>query len=640
MFKGFPPKKLLLDAVKYAVRWVLFFYLLMVLCPVRYWPFNLNDWDNTWVFALNYGAQHHLVFGRDIDWTSGPLAYLAAPMDIGNNLAAGLLFQAALWIVLCAILWDVFFNRRAPLKNLAFFSLFVGLSAPQYHHLPNPLGPGGLLLVGGLILLVQFHLRGGMSRYLTALVMLGIFPLMQFVGVMLVTAVLGGFVIARALQGGSGAGRDMALAAIVPTFVSGMGYWISIGSWSAFATYIRSSLELATGYNVAMALPGGGRELQAVFGAAGLLALAILLLRRLDRPTGIFLSLLFAGPLVINVKHATVRQDLHIMYVFGFVAVALGLVALSATLDGRSTISLSAIAVALLLIVSHVYLTGLGQKAAMVRVTGIAGPLLAWHAVDFHTLRQELNARSQRTYTAENRLEPEIKAIVQHEPVASLSMGYNNAVVDDLNLVLYPVLQRYSAYTPYLDKLNADWVRDQGPRFLLFDGSTIDGRHPWMETPAMWVEVYRWYDTRALGKYNLLLERRAVPRFRRFEILAHERLRFGEQLPIPSSLQPIFWTMHCSLTGMGKLRGLLYRFDEVTMSVENGAGRVDLFRVFPWLLDVPSMGNTLPSDLAQFAAVFGRQPVDGFSVDKIAVGRPAMSAYAPECEAELLRPVL
>ena len=119
----------------------------------------------------------------------------------------------------------------------------------------------------------------------------------------------------------------------------------------------------------------------------------------------------------------------------------------------------------------------------------------------------------------------------------------------------------------------------------------------------MWVEVYRWYDTRALGKYNLLLERRAVPRFRRFETLAHDRLRFGEQLPIPSSLQPIFWTMHCSLTGMGKLRGLLYRFDEVTMRVQNGTGRVDLFRVFPWLLDVPSMGNTLPSDLAQFAAV-------------------------------------
>src|SRR5882724_10659884 len=253
MVKGFPPKKPL-DAANYTARSVLFVYLLMVLCPIRYWPFNLNDWDNTWVFALNYGAEHHLVFGRDIDWTSGPLAYLAAPMDIGNNLAAGLLFQAALWILLCAILWDVFFRGSAALKNLAFFSLFVGLSGPQYHHLPNPLGPGGLLFVGGLILLVQFHLRGGIGRCLTALVMLGVFPLIQFVGVMLVAGVLGGFVIARALQGGPGARRDIALAAIVPTLVSGMGYWLSIGSWSAFATYLRSSLELATGYNVAMAL--------------------------------------------------------------------------------------------------------------------------------------------------------------------------------------------------------------------------------------------------------------------------------------------------------------------------------------------------------------------------------------------------
>ena len=181
-------------------------------------------------------------------------------------------------------------------------------------------------------------------------------------------------------------------------------------------------------------------------------------------------------------------------------------------------------------------------------------------------------------------------AIVQHGTIASLSMGYNNAVVDELNLALYPVLQRYSAFTPYLDKLNADWVRDKGPRFRFLDGSAIDGRHPWTETPAMWVEVYRWYDTRAMGEYNLLLERRAVPRFTRFETLAHERLRFGEQLRIPLSLQPIFWTMHCSMTSMGKLRGLLYRFDEVTMSVKSRAGRVDMFRVFPSLLVSPTMG--------------------------------------------------
>jgi len=639
MFKAFPPKKLL-DAVKYATRWVLFVYLLMVLCPIRYWPFNLNAVDSTWVFALNYGATHHLVFGRDIDWTSGPLAYLAAPMDIGNNLAAGSLFQAAVWISLCAVLWDVFFRGCVPLKNLGLFSLFVGLSGPQYHHLPDALAAGSVLFVGGLILLVQFHQRGGMSRYLTALVMLGIVPLIQFVGVMLVGGLLTGFVIARALHGGSGARRDIVLAAIVPAFVSGTGYWLSIGSLSAFATYVRSSLELSSGYNLAMALPGSSRELRAVFVTVGLLVLAIILLAKLDRRTALFLSLLFAVPLLINVKHALVRQDSHIVYIFGFVALAIGLVALAAALDRWQAIGLTAIAAALLLLVYQVYVAELGQRAAILGVAGINAPLLARRTVHFAKLRGELNAKSQQTYSSENTLEPEIKAIVQHDPVASLSIRYNDAVVDDLNLVLYPVLQRYSAYTPYLDRLNADWIRDKGPRFLVFDGITIDGRHPWMETPAMWVEVYRWYSTRMLGKYHLLLERRAVPRFTRFETLTHERLRFGEELRLPSSPQPVFWTMHCSLTSSGKLRGLLYRFDEVTMSVENGTGRVDLFRVFPSVLGAPSMGNFLPSDLAQFAAVFGLQPVQGFSVDKIALGGPATSDYSHECEAELLHPVL
>src|SRR5258708_31220467 len=102
MFKDFPPKNLF-DAVKYAARWLLFVYLLMVLCPIRYWPFNLSEVDSTWVFALNYGATHHLVFGRDIDWTSGPLAYLAAPMDIGNHLVCRLLLEKKKSMFLSAV---------------------------------------------------------------------------------------------------------------------------------------------------------------------------------------------------------------------------------------------------------------------------------------------------------------------------------------------------------------------------------------------------------------------------------------------------------------------------------------------------------------------------------------------------------
>src|SRR5258708_38749128 len=95
------------DGTGKMVRTLLLVFVGMILCPVQYWELLPDDVDNTWVFALNYAAAHHLVPGRDFVWTSGPLAYLAAPMDIGNNLANGLIFQAVLWAVLLAVLWDV-----------------------------------------------------------------------------------------------------------------------------------------------------------------------------------------------------------------------------------------------------------------------------------------------------------------------------------------------------------------------------------------------------------------------------------------------------------------------------------------------------------------------------------------------------
>src|ERR1019366_10034160 len=182
------------DRAKSVLRGALFVYLGLVFCPIPYFAIAERSVsvDETWLFVLNYVAAHHLALGRDIVWTSGPLGYLSAPMDIGNNLAQGLAFQAALWILLLAILWDLYFCGRFPLLNLAFFSICLGLSGFRY--LYYWLGAGDLLFVGALILLVHFRLRGGSGRYVTALVMLGLVPLITFVGVMLAATVVAGLI--------------------------------------------------------------------------------------------------------------------------------------------------------------------------------------------------------------------------------------------------------------------------------------------------------------------------------------------------------------------------------------------------------------------------------------------------------------
>src|SRR5262249_20708876 len=113
------PHFLVSARAKLAWRWAIFLYLVLALCPIRYETPTDKTLDNSWFFALNYAAAHHLVMGRNIVWTWGPLYYLLSPFDIETNLAQGLVFQGALWVLLIVVLWDLFFRGVFPLRNLA-----------------------------------------------------------------------------------------------------------------------------------------------------------------------------------------------------------------------------------------------------------------------------------------------------------------------------------------------------------------------------------------------------------------------------------------------------------------------------------------------------------------------------------------
>lgn len=652
MFNRFFSQMLTSHRTQRAIRAVLFVYLGLILCPIQYFALNGNEADNTWILGLNYAAAHHLVPGRDIVWPTGPLAYLAAPMDVGHNLVPALAFQAALWGMLLAILWDLFFRGNFALRNLAFFTIFIGLSGSLYHHPPNPLGAADLLLVGALILLVHFQIRGGVIRYVTAMLMLGLIPLFKFVGVMLAAGVVVGLASDQLIYKGQHARREIALACLLPAAVTGAGFWFALHSFHTLVLYVRGSRELSRGYSLAMSLWGRWIEFPAEAEGLILLVIALGVLAARDRRRATFISLLLAVPLLVNIKHALVRQDVHIVYALCFVAVGIGLIALATALDGqRSVLVLTAVALVFATLWQD-YVAAKRLSVAIPAITGVDVPMRIWHIIPFSHLKRKLYEDAQRNLSSDElRVEPEIKAIIQREPVASLSVSYSGAYEDGLNLVLYPVVQRYSAYTPYLDQLNADWIREKGPRFLIFNPSlnffadrqvstlSIDGRDPWTETPAMWLEVYRWYNTRMLGTHTLLLERRPNPRFDNLESVSHMRLRFGDELLIPASPQPIFWTMKCSLTTTGKLRATLFRVLDVTMTINEGQGR-GVFRVLPEVLGSPSLGNYLPSDLSEFAEVFSTTIRRySFSVKKLSFGGPGNSAYAPVCEVEFLRPV-
>jgi hypothetical protein len=615
------------------VRLALYLYVVLVACPVRHWPLETGI-DETWRFALNYAPAHGLVVGTDTVFTSGPLGYLMFPQDVGANLVRALLAQAALWLLLAAVFADIFFRGGFPLRNLALFSFCFGLSGPLFWF--DYLGTENLMLAAALMLIVMFHWRGSLARYVTALVLVGLLPLLKLTSGMIGIAALAGFLVDRAIERRWKALPEVALTALIPPAVTALVCLFVFPSAPAFRSYLRGSAELIGGFSAAMSYPGSPIELVSALEAAVVLAILLGLQAGTLPQAARFYALLIAIPLFVSFKHGFIRQDNHIVNFFCFVALALALVSLTVNLQSRNARRVASLVI-LFFVIWQDNVGRYSEMSAVNQATGRDSLWMLWGALRFNRLRQR-QASAISDFPEHSRIEPALIDAIGDSPIASMSFNFTNLAAARLRLALYPVVQRYSAYTPYLDGLNADWIREKRPRFLLFDGEPFDERDPWAETPAMWLEVYRWYNTRLLGPRNLLLERRAEPRFTGLETIARYRIAFPGELRLPVSRDPVFWTMKCDYSVKGRLQKLLFRIPSVFISVHETSGITRTARVIPAVLASPVLGNYLPGALSQFAALFQPGVDPGYSVDRILFQGPGTSSYTSTCEVETLRP--
>jgi hypothetical protein len=616
-----------------------------IACPVRYWAIA-SDFDNSWMFGLNYAAANGLAFGRDHLFNTGPLGHLVFAQDVGDNLVHALVFQVIIWAVLIGVLWDLYFRVGVKLPNLGLFTIFLGLSAPLFW--VTRIGIDNLLLAAALIYLVVYRWRGGIPRLVLSLVMIGIMPLIKFTSGMIAAAALAGFLVDRAVCLGWKVWREVVLVVAVPVAVVGIGLYATIPSFAALATFIRGSLEVTTGYSAAMSLPGPRLELLVAVEAVILVIALLLIQARGSRIPSLFWVLLLAIPVAISFKHGFVRQDQHVINFFCFCSLALALISLPSSLHKGYLPAVAAVLLPFLIIWQDCVGNRLGPRSSVAMLTGIRGLRWAWKARNPGRLKAALRATAEGDYLANLRVEPAVREVIGDATVTSLSVTYSGPVVlDNLRFMVYPLIARTSAYTAYLDELCAAWVREKGPRFIIFDGSSIDFRHPWAETPAMWLEVYRWYDTRMLGPRNLLLERRAQPRFARLVSSGHVKFRLRSGFSVPQSQGAVFWAMSCHLSRAGELEKLAFRIPPMAMQVQSPEGHWSNFRAIADVLTNPVLGSTLPADLPGFAEVFGveshpRQTVQHVSfgpwIEPSRVVDDDFRSYEPSCEVEFFRP--
>jgi hypothetical protein len=628
------------------VRLVLLTYVLLVAAPVRFWQIRADDIDYTWIFALNYAAAHGLAFGRDLVWTNGPLGFLTFPQNIGHNLPLALLFQAGLWILLATVYIDLFLRAGIPLARLALFSLCIGLASPLFWFNRNS---EDVLVAGVLTLLVMVRFdqpagervdgAGGLTgrnarRYLSALVLIGLLPLIKLSGGIHGALALGGFLLDRVLTLRRAAWREVLLALLVPLTCYALGLALTMPSPAAVVSYWHQSWDLASGVSVAASGAGSGLELAGAFGV--LAAIVYLLWLQGDARVARFYLLLLALPLIFALKHGFIRPDDHIINFFCFAALAIGLIALYANFSGWRAFAVAAIVLPLPLVCMR-HLSSLETVAG--DVTGLRvlrSIALAARSVAGGEAPADEHALMGNSAPTPL-LSPELRAQIGKEPVAVLSLNYAAAYFDDLNLRIYPVVQLYSAWTPYLDQLSAEWIRSRGPRYLVYDGHTIDHRHPWAQTPALWAEVYRDYDSVLVSGHNLLLERRGLPRYRALETVRTFQVHFPGVVTLPPAEAAEFWSLSCPMTTAGFERKVLFRVLPVTMEIQFSDGHRKSYRSIMNVMSSPLLGEALPTTLADFAATFAPESSLSARATRLVFAGAGAGSYQAQCQVRWLR---
>ena len=540
-----------LGVARFATRPLILAGLLTVLAwPIANIPTRASL-DGSWQIALHLAAQLRLRHGVDIVFTYGPLGFLGFPHPyVGVTSAIALLAAIAIYVALIGTML-VEARRILPLWAAILVTL---LAARIFVYLPPFEAFQALFFVWSVEALADrvrlsvpaMAVIGGILAGAATLgkVNIGIF------------AVLMGMVTIACISRPWWRGLVIFL---VTTAASGIALFLATGGHPAdLVAYASGVYQIISGYNEAMGGDVGPKRTWLFLALPAVAAILVWIGWRSSRdwPRRRRIGLALLG-LVFGFalwKTAVVRE--HATFVLSTSVVAL--FAFTPHVERRTW----------LLAVLTVGIAFAGSSAIEPRtyldVVGSTRSLYNEVKDSFVPGRVDrAAARTRDQLRSQYRLEPATLAAIGSETVhidphmTAVAYAY-----PELHWKPVPIFQSYSAYTPELDRLNADLLRSPaGPQRILRsfeaaahtdllrlwigrfprDGevlaSTVDGRFRWFESPEATLETFcRYAETTATDRWQVLA--RTGGSCDAPEPLATVTARAGEAVSVPVEARP------------------------------------------------------------------------------------------------------
>jgi hypothetical protein len=538
-----------------------------------------RNFDASWAYALNEAVARHLIFGRDIVLTFGPLAFIYTAMYhpatdgimllgsviLGTGLAVGCALlpypRKSVHLVILPFLLAEIISRDGIYIFLPVVLLLLVLRvcapADNEHHLQ----PSGPICVGIAIVACSVALL----------------PLVKgsFTGT---TFFCGGLSFLVLLQrhpsaAAAFAGLSAATAA---------GAWVATGQpINALPAFFVAQASIISGYSEAMSSDGPPQEVL-IYLLASIVLLGVFyqqFARRLGK-TGYIAAASFAFALFVCLKAGFVRHDAHALIAAGA------------------------------LLIAAYCVTALTESVFSVTIVWVV-VLFAWASIDRAHSPLDISLVLQRIHNAVSSTYNGIRVrVLTPQLLRTVFEQKNEALRSELplpsldgNVDLYPyevstvfahgllwsprpIFQSYAAYNSPLDAMNASHLEGSiAPEHVFFQVQPIDQRLPALEDAGSWLALLSRYEIAGYNAPRMQLHLRRMDASRPNAVFSGEIARMtasiGSPVQVPSQSGSVWAEIKLAPSFFGDLGLGLLKIPSVQIALTLENGRVVHHRYIP-----------------------------------------------------------
>lgn len=537
-----------------------------VFVPSNPWYPNM-DTDASWMFGVNQAVAQKLIFGKDFIFTYGPYA------SIQTGLYHPATYSLMLWgsLVLAGgySLLLILLTRATGLWWILAYGLFIKGFVGNISDRDSLLFSYPLLVAMVVYLMTlpdgdRRKLKASRSNTVAlviAMTPLGLLPLIK--GTLIVT--VGIFAIMFFVVFWRRNERRLAYCTIVLPSASAILCWVLAQQpLTALPIFFINTMQNISGYTEAMAV-NNQNDLQI---ATWVLAAAFILFNAAARKADpmvsrVLLSLSVALFLFISFKEGFVR---HTGVIAGISALISALL-LSALLKDRLAIAA--------LVSTVVWWGNVGAIHFPVSLEDLSRNILsAYSAVTYGSAAEGMHLG----WSGENKKKfaDSLQKIRTQFPIPKLpgttdiySIHQSALLASGNTWSPRPVIQSYAAYTPRLAAFNCDHLLGaRAPDNILFRIEPIDGRLASLEDGLSWPTIITNYSLiEKRNDFALLRRRTDKPTEIPSKILGAATHNLGEEVSLPTVTEPLFAQINISPTLLGRLISLLFKTDELRISI-------------------------------------------------------------------------